>query len=701
MARADSAVPEGQPSQTAFVPLPVRHGDILRILGPKPEEAAIAVDPLVKLDKPLTVVQSFVAGLCAADGRLIEPVELTLAVDPATIVPNEQVPSAAVLRRFNALPQLLAELPPPAGFELLRDAIADSPRGGPLLYCRKRQCVFMAHSPNTAEPLRAASAAQGEDAAAASRDELPLELLSWDGPAAGDRVPTVYGGAGGDSALGAVAALEQLLLDQGKVVARAVELEKNDPAAAARLAVEHGCVTCPERERCYPQDDGYAYVADRLVAISAVAGPLVFGPLGEWRFDQASRIIGGLPPGECHAGRDAGDNEFELWCAQRAQAIERAGPAWLLSSEGDGRELIEVGRLKLGLIVDLLEQLDATWRAGGRPHLCWNEQTVRVAWRRPVAIPATCWGFRALVRKIGLQPEAPCETADGAALPYPPAFSDPSLLPPEVVDAARCFDEPRPVGVFVKSSRAAGEKRRVQVLLEDTGIAWELFSASDSVQLVADGWQAVLSPAAERDPDDGEGLPFAGVASGEVAGLKKGEQRDGVTLRWHPRFGEAVDLHAVGMLVLEALLAHDERNGRVFREQIGQELDELAQACRALPVEQREAQARSWLGERCEADAPAATWTRRNLLFRRDDRNATRIEAFPSDLWQAVITFGLRLTTRIAGFSFCPDRSCAAPRGEDGLLLPLAELRGLVALLDDVIFGRRAPAAAVRALLRD
>ena len=60
------------------------------------------------------------------------------------------------------------------------------------------------------------------------------------------------------------------------------------------------------------------------------------------------------------------------------------------------------------------------------------------------------------------------------------------------------------------------------------------------------------------------------------------------------------------------------------------------------------------------------------------------------------MTYGLRLTTSIPGFSFCDDRGCVAPRIGDGLLLPLVELRGLIALLDDQIFGRSTPGTKVR-----
>src|SRR5436190_1716473 len=46
---ADQPVTSGQ-----FIPLPQRHGGLLRVLGPRPAEAGAAVDPLVKLDQPIT-----------------------------------------------------------------------------------------------------------------------------------------------------------------------------------------------------------------------------------------------------------------------------------------------------------------------------------------------------------------------------------------------------------------------------------------------------------------------------------------------------------------------------------------------------------------------------------------------------------------------------------------------------------------------
>jgi hypothetical protein len=690
----------GQNQASAFVPLPSRHGDLLRILGPKPQEAGVAVEPLVKLDEPVGVVQAFIGGLCTGDGRLVQPMEIGLVLDPAATVAPDQIPVTALFEMFSRLPELLAKLPVLPGFELVQEALAGNPPLGPLFYCRKRHCIFEARSRKTGEPLSPLPQDQASPASDSPDTTLPLELLSWDGPPKKGRSAVVYGGSGGSCALGEVQSLDQLMLDQGGVARRAARLAKSDPVAGKRIASKHACCRCSERKRCYPAGEGYAYAADRLAVIGAARAPLVAMPLGEWRLDEAAAFIGGLPPGELFRQSPDPGNEFEAWRRERAVVIEQAGPPWLLAGEPDGRELLEVARLKLGMIADVLEQLDAVWQATGRPHLCWNDETVRVAWRRPNATPAACWGFQPLLRKVGLHPLAPVETPDERPLPYPPALSDTALLAAEVADAARYFDEPRAAAMYVKSVERDGDAARVHVLLEDFGVAWSLCRTGDVLKVAGEGWEATLVPAAERGADEGEGWPCSGRAVGKVSTLKEGTQLDGCTCRWYPRFDQAVDLHAVGMLLFETLLAHDERSGAALRELIAAERAELTPICQAVPREQREQKARGWIMERCEADAPAAIWSRRNLLHRHSDRVAERLDAFPPGLWQAIVTFGLRLTTNIAGFSFCLSRDHAAPRIAGDVLLPLVELRGLISLLDDLVVARRAPAEQLRESLR-
>ena len=263
-----------------LVPLPTRFGDVLRLLGPPPKEAPTAVDPLVKLDQPLGLLQAFVGGLCRPDGQLRQPVEVLLVLDPALNPPHDVIPITALLKTYRQLPDLYVRLPNPVGYELVPELFGSTDHLGPLLYCRKRHGLFVARSPNTAEPLTNVSIKDVPDGTDEGSDNIPVELLVWDGPPEKDSAASIYSGRDGTSPLGPVQSFEQLILDQGQVVARAVELCKSDSAAYHRLAGEHLCCTCSERERCYPGKDGYAFSADRLSVVHASENQLLPLPLG-------------------------------------------------------------------------------------------------------------------------------------------------------------------------------------------------------------------------------------------------------------------------------------------------------------------------------------------------------------------------------------------------------------------------------------
>jgi hypothetical protein len=393
---------------------------------------------------------------------------------------------------------------------------------------------------------------------------------------------------------------------------------------------------------------------------------------------------------------DESANEFDRWRQRRAGRIESSGPMLLLAGEEDGRDLVEICRLKLGLIEQAFRQLAAAWDRTGHPHLCWNDETIRVAWREPAAAPAGCWGFQSILRKVGLQPATNLTNTEGEGIAYPPVFSADALMPPEAVEAARYFDVAARAGLFIKKAKPESDKAtNVHALIEDTAIPRRLFCTADLLQADGQGWWATLAPAAEHDPDDGAGLPFVGRVEGRVASIKKGEQLPDCGYRWYPRFGEACDLHALGMLLFQVMLSHDDRGPDRLIEAVLAEREELQERCARVEEVNRRHEAQSWIAARCESDAPAALWSRRNVLQRREDRASARLDSFPPLLFRAVIALGFRMITAIRGFSFCPDRAHDVPRAAGGQVLPLLEMRGLLALYDDILFAR---AASVRKL---
>ncbi len=717
-ATTEAGAESARGSASAWVPLPAPNGRLLRLLGPPPEKSAAVVHPCVKLDGLIGLGQSFVAGVCTSEGELLAPMELML-IDPDAFADCAPIPPAAVTQRLRQLPALYSQLrggPPgtqPAGtqspgaqstlaalpgMDVAGLGIGEPVRLGPLLYCRKRHMLFAARSPGTLRPLTGVSNGD-EPAGAAGGGDARLDplLLVWDGPG-GDGQVRIFGGQGGASELGDVQSLEELIKAQGAVAVRAAELAESEPLLFDELLREHPCCTRDERELTRLSSGGYDFVLERLALISTGEMDVQPLPLGEFRLDEASRMIGRTRPTQVVRPDLESAHDFDAWRGRRAERIESRGPMLLLAGEEDGRDLVEVCRVKLGLIEQAFTQLAAAWERTGHAHLCWNDETIRVAWREPAATPAGCWGFQSILRKIGLQPATTLTNAEGERIAYPPLFSAEPLMPPEAVEAARYFDSAGKGGLFIKKSTPESDKAtRVQVLLEDTNIPRRLFCTADLLQADGQGWWATLAPAAEHNPDDGAGLPFAGRIEGRIAAIKRGEQFADCSYRWYPRFGEACDLHALGMLLFQVMLSHDDRSAERLFEAVLAERQELQERCARVEETNRRHEALSWIAGRCESDAPAALWSRRNVLDRREERASARLDSFPPLLFRAVITLGFRMTTAIRGFSFCPDRAHDVPRTAGGLPLPLVEMRGLVALFDDILFGRCASVKKLRA----
>lgn len=706
---AKSVLCDAAQAASPFLPLPILSGRTVRLLGPRPAEASTAVDPLVRLDESIGAIQAFIGAICDPAGELILPVEILL-VDPLAVVPEDPdrigVPHAALIRNLNALPRLYESVTPGLGDDIGRALFASAERVGPLLYCRKRHALFQARSSRSLRPFSAiiqsgalppaadSASAEDEHDVAEAAGLLPISLLCWDGPPGDGAEPKFYGGLGGPCRLGIAESFEKLVLEQGQVARTLASTDGPDTAS-------HTCSRCSERDRCFPTGPGYAFALDRLSVISATECGIFPLPLGELRLDEAARVLGRLAPTALpDITTDKPANSFEEWRRLRMKRIEAAGPAFLLAGEANGRDLVEIARLKLALIAGALEQIDTAWKKSQLPHLCWNDETIRVAHRRTPA-PASYWGFQPIVRKLGLQPGSAIRGANGQPLAYPPVYAKSSLLPLEAAETVRYFGVPAKAGVFVKTSTPdTGATARVTILLEDSIIPRRLLCTPDVLRIAGDGWTATLSPLADHDPNDGEGLPFSGTAAGNVSVLKPGQQFPDCSYTWYPRYGQAVDLHALGMLLFESLLSNDEQSRDKLRSTLATERDALTTACLAVDTAQRAHEARVWIATRCENDAPASNWSRRNLLFRRDERASARLDACPPLLWQALVTLGFRLMSFIPGFSYCADRAADAPATRDGRPLPLVEMLGLLALMDDVIFARSAAVDRARELAR-
>lgn len=670
---------------STFVPLSIGEGLFVCLQGPGASESGVAVDVLTPLDRPHGVLQSYVGGVCDASGGLLEPVEFVFAevgrlegfrhlISPDDLVGRLGIQRSVVSARYVEGGRTAAGV-----------LCAWAQVVGPLYYCRKKRAVFTGRSRLGGSVFSGVPDGEG-------RSAKGWTFVLWDAESGVGADAVVYKPSGGATPVGKGRTLEQLVMDQGEVVRHCECLGEEDADAYAALKSAHACCGCEERGRCYPGEGGYAYALDRLQVVHGTVIPAVVAPLGALRLREAARLIGG---GE---GLDAGEGESRAdgFAAYRRDVVSRyreAGPALMTAGERDGRPLLEMARLKLSLFEGVLADLEEVWRATGLPHLCWTDDTVRVDWRGSRSVPGAGWGMSAVVRKGGLQPayEGSWLPGDVHGLVYPPHFSEADLLPPEVVLASRGFDQMGRGGLFVESVERVETGWRGTFLLEDLGISPAQFCAADLLRVEGAGWRLVGNPYFGGKATSG--VRLRGVVLGSVLDLSKGQELKDLRVWWYPRFGESVDLHGVGMLLIEALLGHDERGGRALREVALSERRELTTVCEAVAVEQREKRALGWVEDRCQSDSPDSLWSRRNVVARREERAVVALDALPLPLWHVVVAFCLRMVTNIEGFSYCGDRTRSVPRLRDGTPVIRSELSGLVALLDDHLFGRRQPGA--------
>ncbi len=599
--------------------LPVEHGDSFAMIGPAPAEAALAVDPFLTLDIGRRT-RTILGAMPAGAGAITQLVEFSTLPEHARGASTD--PLALEPAQTDQPDDTLS---PPAAAAPIQTVtlLTRRQRELPVLaYCRKRNGLIAARAANGA-------------------------LL----PATRDH--------------------DHLIESQRAFLAATSPVLDQAP---------HLCVRCEERTRCYPADDGYAYAADRLLLVNAQTRLDAVRPLGEWQLTEAADWIAGRAPEDIH---DERLGPLNGWRTARWRELARAAPRLLLVGEPYGRDLVEILRLKLRLVVGALVELEHDWSRSGRPLLRWNDDSIRVVLTATGSLPAFAWGATPLLRAPATDDRYAEQAAD-RVWPYPKCSTEDWPYPAEVAEAARLIGQTRSCQLVVKSTRAGSSSPGAACLLEDFGVPHAWISAADRFVVEGEEWSAVLTPSGAHDPADGAGI--AGLVrlprpakTGDVLGPLRG--------RWYPGFGQGTDVAALGALLLDALVSNDAHPPAPRRHMLERELAELTTKCRAVDSGHAGNQAQAWLSQRGVDDAPANLWSRRALLYRAAERDRARLEDFPPALWLAALSVAVRMATFIPGWSYCSNRAAEAPR-MGGASLPRLELEGLIASCDDVIFRR-------------
>ncbi|MGH9369730.1 MAG: hypothetical protein ACRD3M_18930, partial [Thermoanaerobaculia bacterium] len=169
-----------------------------------------------------------------------------------------------------------------------------------------------------------------------------------------------------------------------------------------------------------------------------------------------------------------------------------------------------------------------------------------------------------------------------------------------------------------------------------------------------------LTFAARRDPRVAPSAYEAHFVSEPVAleemtaqRLKKaaGVRIPGARYKVYADFAAPSDLYSLGMILLRLLLANDAQDARRIQlslERVGKRLAAAGETTLANVLSGPGAAAL------LERDTElSAVFRKSNVFYQALDREAERPNAIPDALWKRALLLGLRLATRLSGFSLC------------------------------------------------
>lgn len=436
----------------------------------------------------------------------------------------------------------------------------------------------------------------------------------------------------------------------------------------------------------------------RWTPLNFYDSPYVLTGLGQLSLDEFADWLGGRPR-ESFLEKKAPALSARLCYPVELQAEGRL----LFGTDGSGMDAVEIFYLKVAAFRQLVAGLLAYCRQTGRPHLDLHPRHVQFDLSAAGEGLPAAWTFRA--RLHGLSSAARSERLAGVAeVVVPPRNAFAPYAPPEVLEFHLTPSRPAQLVLSeLESAPLAGSAERgwrIHGRLSDPYGIYPEPSERDWILVTLDNEAlglGALTFAARRDPRTagdaheahfiGEPLPLEEMAAQR---LKKsaGVRIPGARYKIYADFAAPSDLYSLGMLLLRLLVGNDSQDARriqVAVEKVGKRLAAAGDTTLANVLSGPGA------ATLLERDAElAAAFRKANVFYKALDREGERPNAIPDALWKRALLLGLRLATRLPGFSLCvtpADYEDAHPtekieRLGNEVELLAAETRGL-------LFGRQ------------
>jgi hypothetical protein len=632
------------------------------------ESAADGAGPFLVLSEEEDFARVYLAILKGDGDSVLDFAALKLPrnAHPLPVIPDPSLNNASIEERWSLESGRLRELGA-AGLSVprfLRPGGQAPERLPPLLFCVPDRCFFSPPCPRCGTALETCR----EDAVLAAA-RLPLfasslERFLFCPRCAAENPPSPFYSfeAPAKTPEGESLTAVDLYRDLGEALAGATEsspVAESFPCAGCREAARQFQTAFASGMRAAPFWEG------RWAPLNFYDSPYLLTGLGQLSLDEFADWLGGRLP-ESFLGEKPVPRSLSLGARLRYPVALPAQGRLLFGADGSGMDAVEVFYLKLSAFRQIVAGLLAYSRHTGRPHLDLHPRHVLFDLSAAGEGLPSAWTFRA--RLHGLSSAARSERLAGVAeVTVPPRNAFAPYAPPEVLEFH--LTPTRPAQLVISeveagpASRDAERGWRLHGRLSDPYGIYPDPSDRDWILVTLDndalGFSA-LTFAARRDPratGDANEVHFISepMALEEAAAqrLKKssGVRIPGALYKIYSDFAAPSDLYSLGVILLRLLIGNDGQDARRIQAAVEKVGKRLAAAGDTTLANVLSGPGAAVLIER---DAELATAFRKaNVFYQALDREAERPNAIPDALWKRALLLGLRLATRLSGFSLC------------------------------------------------
>lgn len=434
--------------------------------------------------------------------------------------------------------------------------------------------------------------------------------------------------------------------------------------------------------------------AARWSPFSFCPSPFLVTGLSPVKWDEWTDFVGGRTEAELVPGAAPESLEAES-CRRRVEWLRETLPPtgrFLYGHDGTGVDAVEVLYLKMTAFRQLAAAVLAFYRATGQPHLDLHPGHVLLdSYGAGSALPAL-WTFEVRLHGLASATKTSSFGVEVVVPPFEPMFP---YAAPEILEFRLAARRPGDVYLSEIEPADAGLGFRVEGRLSDPNGLFPKPEEPDWIHVTFPdealglGIDALVVRRKPDLPATYEELTFVSepvdLDDAAVKRLRRsfGVRLPGARYKVYPRFGAPSDLHSLGVLLLRALSGGERTDFPLVLQSV--------QRAATAAVRTKEGDALSRLKAALAGEPATESLFERSRVFWKDeDRVPGRPNAIPPALFERSVLLGLRLVTRIAGFSLATAPGDFVPEDPTGRVeQALRETDEIVAELRSLLVHRQ------------